>query len=67
MAIDFDETNAYNAVDRGVFLARMQQVFPGLARWLRWTYPVHSPTWVLWKGARNPSLTGGGGGIKGVR
>ena len=59
LALDFDETNAYNAVDRGVFLTRMQAVFPVLAQWLRWIYPTQGPTWVYWKTHRIPCNIGG--------
>jgi hypothetical protein len=57
--LDFDETNAYNTVDRASFLARMQIVFPGLSRWLRWIYPLGAPTWVVWAGKLIESRAGG--------
>ena len=59
LALDFDESNANNAVDRGVLLKRVQIVFPGLAQWLRWIYPIHAPTWLCWKGPRIACSTGG--------
>ena len=57
--LDFDQPNAYNTVHREAFLARVQAAFPGLARWLRWCYPVGHPTWVIWAGHIIPSATGG--------
>ena len=59
VCLDFDESNAYNCVSRVAFLERMQVVFPGLSRWLRWIYPVEGSTWVLWQGRQIESKTGG--------
>ena len=57
--LNFDEVNAYNEVDRSTFLKRMEMVTPGLARWLRYLYPLEGRTWVVWNGQKIPSERGG--------
>ena len=36
----YDEGNAHNEVDRHSFLSRMQEIAPGLGRFLEWIYPT---------------------------
>ena len=57
--VDYDESNAHNAVDRCAFLDRMAGVAPGLARWLDFIYPTSAPTYVFYKGRIIESRAGG--------
>jgi hypothetical protein len=57
--VDFDQANAHNAVDRCAFLLRAHEVVPGLARWLRWVYPLDRPTFVFYRGRVIESRSGG--------
>ena len=40
VCLSFDEGNVHYVVDRHVFLTRMQEVAPGLSRWLEYIYPT---------------------------
>ena len=57
--LDFDQANAHNAVDRCAFLQRAHEVIPGLARWLRWIYPLDRATHIFYRGTTIDSWTGG--------
>jgi hypothetical protein len=56
---NFDESNAHNTVDRAAFLRRAHEVIPGAARWLRWVYPLATPTFVFYNGDVIHSSAGG--------
>lgn len=54
-----DEGNAHNEVDRHTFLSRMQEVTPGLSRWLEYIYPTDLATKFVYRGRVIESIAGG--------
>ncbi|CAK9062512.1 unnamed protein product [Durusdinium trenchii] len=59
VCLSYDEGNAHNVVDRHVFLTRMQEVAPGLSRWLEYIYPTDIDTKVFFHHVVIPSVAGG--------
>jgi hypothetical protein len=59
VCLSYDEGNAHNAVDRHVFLTRMQEVAPGLSRWLEYIYPTDLDTKVFYHKVIIRSAAGG--------
>ena len=59
VCLSYDEGNAHNVVDRHVFLTRMQEVAPGLSRWLEYIYPTNLDTKVFYHNIVIPSAAGG--------
>ena len=47
VCLAYDQSNAHNVVDRHSFLTRMQEVVPGLSRWLEFIYPTNPRQGVL--------------------
>ena len=59
VCLSFDEGDAHNVVDRHMFLTRMQEVAPGLSRWLEYIYPTDIDTKVFFQDVAIPSAAGG--------
>eukprot|EP00438_Fugacium_kawagutii_P010523 Skav214520 [mRNA] locus=scaffold410:228880:231177:- [translate_table: standard] len=59
VCLSYDEGNAHNVVDRHMFLTRMQEVAPGLSRWLEYIYPTDIDTKVFFQDVVIPSAAGG--------
>ena len=59
VCLSYDEGNAHNVVDRHVFLTRMQEVTPGLSRWLEYIYTTDIDTKVFFHHMIIPSVAGG--------
>ena len=59
LLVDTDESNAHNEVDRHIFLSRMREGCPGLARWLEFIYPTDWSTMVIYNENVLESKAGG--------
>lgn len=55
----YDEGNAHNEVRRDKFLWRMQELAPGLSRFLEWAYPTNAALAVVYRGRVIDSVAGG--------
>ena len=55
----YDEGNAHNEVSRHGFLTRMQELTPGLSRFLEWAYPTNAALAVVYRGRVIDSEAGG--------
>ncbi len=55
----YDEGNAHNEVRRDKFLERMQELTPGLSRFLEWAYPTDAAVAVVYRGRIIDSVAGG--------
>ena len=55
----YDEGNAHNEVSRHRFLSRMQELTPGLSRFLEWAYPTDAAAEVVYRGRLIRSEAGG--------
>ena len=59
VCLAYDQSNAHNVVDRHAFLSRMQEVAPGLSRWLEYIYPTNKPSNVFYRDTIILSAAGG--------
>lgn len=56
---DFDQPTAHNDVDMTALMTRAAAVTPDGLRWLRWVYPLDSPSFVSYKDLVIESRSGG--------